>query len=223
MSATINQKQFSDYFGGAPVIEIPGYARVTSHFVFATADDKRCRFTHPVQDHYLESYLPTLISSYKLQATAKPARKATQAQIDRMHSSFIEEGVSERDIKSLGTLENLSRAEKIDFNVVGATVSHLSVPRPMESAQYQSCIAPSIGRLLPGQIARRWRRCPRFRQWSHGDLAKYCRHPSSRLIHHVEFTPRSPLARQPNDCRTNSRLPPYTSRQAQGRGRHECS
>ncbi|GAA5856055.1 hypothetical protein JCM5353_005568, partial [Sporobolomyces roseus] len=105
MSATINQKQFSDYFGGAPVIEIPG-------------------FTHPVQDHYLESYLPTLISSYKLQATAKPARKATQAQIDRMHSSFIEEGVSERDIKSLGTLENLSRAEKIDFNVVGATVAY---------------------------------------------------------------------------------------------------
>lgn len=24
MSATINQKQFSDYFGGAPVVEIPG-------------------------------------------------------------------------------------------------------------------------------------------------------------------------------------------------------
>jgi hypothetical protein len=39
-----------------------------------------------------------------------------------MHSSFIEEGVSERDIKALGTLENLSRAEKIDFNVLGATV-----------------------------------------------------------------------------------------------------
>ncbi|GAA6009512.1 hypothetical protein JCM11491_003585 [Sporobolomyces phaffii] len=105
MSATINQKQFSDYFGGAPVIEIPG-------------------FTHPVQDHYLESYLPTLLSSYKLQPTAKPARKATQAQIDRMHSSFIEEGVSERDVKALGTLENLSRAEKIDFNVLGATVAY---------------------------------------------------------------------------------------------------
>ena len=31
MSATINQKTFVDYFGGAPVIEIPG-------------------FTHPVKD-----------------------------------------------------------------------------------------------------------------------------------------------------------------------------
>lgn len=87
------------------------------------------RFTHPVQDHYLDSYLPTLLSSYKLQPTAKPARKATQAQIDRMHSSFIEEGVSERDVKALGALENLSRAEKIDFNVLGATVSHLSFVR----------------------------------------------------------------------------------------------
>ncbi|GAA5938485.1 uncharacterized protein JCM15063_005331 [Sporobolomyces koalae] len=105
MSATINQKQFSDYFGGAPVIEIPG-------------------FTHPVQDHYLESYLPRLLTDYKLSPTAKPARKATQAQIDRMHSSFIEEGVSERDVKALGTLENLSRAEKIDFNVLGATVAY---------------------------------------------------------------------------------------------------
>ncbi|GAA5960522.1 hypothetical protein JCM3765_003663 [Sporobolomyces pararoseus] len=105
MSATINQKQFSDYFGGAPVIEIPG-------------------FTHPVQDHYLESYLPTLLSSYKLQPTVKPARKATQAQIDRMHSSFVEEGVSELDVKALGALENLTRAEKIDLNVLGATVAY---------------------------------------------------------------------------------------------------
>lgn len=31
MSATINQKTFVDYFGGAPVIEIPG-------------------FTHPIRD-----------------------------------------------------------------------------------------------------------------------------------------------------------------------------
>lgn len=34
MSATINQATFVDYFGGAPVIEIPG-------------------FTHPVQDLYV--------------------------------------------------------------------------------------------------------------------------------------------------------------------------
>ena len=126
MSATINQKQFSDYFGGAPVIEIPGSVPSISRLlaqglIFQFA----CRFTHPVQDHYLESYLPTLLSSYKLQPTAKPARKASQAQIDRMHSSFIEEGVSEVDVKALGALENLTRAEKIDFNVLGATVSLL--------------------------------------------------------------------------------------------------
>ncbi|GAA5963647.1 hypothetical protein JCM21900_000208 [Sporobolomyces salmonicolor] len=105
MSATINQKQFSDYFGGAPTIEIPG-------------------FTHPVQDHYLESYLPTLLSSYKFHPSGKPARKATQAQLDRMHASFAEQGISETDLRTIGALENLTRAEKIDFGLVGATVAY---------------------------------------------------------------------------------------------------
>ncbi|GAA5824016.1 hypothetical protein JCM3770_004992 [Rhodotorula araucariae] len=105
MSATINQKQFSDYFGGAPVIEIPG-------------------FTHPVQDHYLESYLPSLLSSNAYRPSGKPARKATQAQLDRMRSSFIDRGVGGDDVRALQALELATRAEKIDFGLVGATVAH---------------------------------------------------------------------------------------------------
>ncbi|GAA5862622.1 hypothetical protein JCM3774_001080 [Rhodotorula dairenensis] len=105
MSATINQQQFSDYFGGAPCIEIPG-------------------FTHPVQDFYLESYLPTLLAKNTYRPTGKPARKATQAQLDRMRNSFISRGVSETDVRALQALEVASRAEKIDFGLVGATVAH---------------------------------------------------------------------------------------------------
>ncbi|KAG0667481.1 hypothetical protein C6P46_000012 [Rhodotorula mucilaginosa] len=105
MSATINQQQFSDYFGGAPCIEIPG-------------------FTHPVQDFYLESYLPTLLAKNAYRPSGKPARKATQAQLDRMRSSFISCGVAESDVRALQALEVASRAEKIDFGLVGATVAH---------------------------------------------------------------------------------------------------
>ncbi|GAA6000137.1 hypothetical protein JCM10207_007874 [Rhodosporidiobolus poonsookiae] len=105
MSATINQQQFSDYFGGAPCIEIPG-------------------FTHPVVDHYLESYLPTLLSSNAYRPSGKPARKATQAQLDRMRTSFVERGVGEGDVRALAALELAVRAEKIDFGLVGATVAH---------------------------------------------------------------------------------------------------
>ncbi|BGP23231.1 Putative ATP-dependent RNA helicase ucp12 [Rhodotorula toruloides] len=105
MSATINQQQFSHYFGGAPCIEIPG-------------------FTHPVQDFYLESYLPSLISSGAYRRSGKPARKATQAQLDRMRSSFIDRGVHSDDLRSLQALELVTRAEKTDFGLVGATVAH---------------------------------------------------------------------------------------------------
>ena len=38
MSATVNEKQFSDYFGGCPILRIPG-------------------FTYPVKEYYLEDVL----------------------------------------------------------------------------------------------------------------------------------------------------------------------
>ncbi|KAL8279337.1 hypothetical protein RQP46_008374 [Phenoliferia psychrophenolica] len=100
MSATINQAQFSDYYGGAPCVEIPGY-------------------THPVQDHYLEEILPNLSGYYP---SSKPAKKATQAQLDRMRESFMSRGISNE--RTLMALEALTRAERIDFNLVGATVAY---------------------------------------------------------------------------------------------------
>ncbi|KDE07309.1 hypothetical protein MVLG_02355 [Microbotryum lychnidis-dioicae p1A1 Lamole] len=100
MSATINQKQFSDYYGGAPCIEIPG-------------------FTHPVQDYYLEEIVPHLRN---FSPAGKPTRKATQAQLDRMRDSFISRGVDNE--RHLSTIETLTRSERIDFGLVGATVAY---------------------------------------------------------------------------------------------------
>lgn len=78
-----------------------------------------CSFTHPVQDHYLDEILPSL-SGY--QPSAKPAKKATQAQLDRMRESFISRGVSNE--RTLMALESLTRSERIDYNLVGATVAY---------------------------------------------------------------------------------------------------
>lgn len=100
MSATINQAQFSNYYGGAPCIEIPG-------------------FTHPVQDHYLEEILPHLTN---YQASSKPAKKATAAQLERMKESFISRGVTNE--RTLMALEALTRSERIDYNLVGATAAY---------------------------------------------------------------------------------------------------
>ncbi|KAH8926029.1 hypothetical protein BT69DRAFT_1058380 [Atractiella rhizophila] len=83
MSATINQQFFSDYFGGAPCITIPG-------------------FTHPVQDFHLEDVIR--ITSYH-HTSAKPASKLSQPEIERMRSSFQRHGIE--DVKALNVLENL--------------------------------------------------------------------------------------------------------------------
>ncbi|KAM0788551.1 hypothetical protein ACM66B_001677 [Microbotryomycetes sp. NB124-2] len=100
MSATINQQQFSDYFGGAPCIEIPG-------------------FTHPVQDSYLEDFISQLDYA---PTGLRPASKASQAELDDMRQSFVHRGVTNE--RSLVSLEALTRADRIDFGLVGATVAH---------------------------------------------------------------------------------------------------
>jgi len=58
MSATLNAKGFSDYFNGAPMLEIPG-------------------FTHPVKEHHLEDIVEAM--RYELPAGSEYARKASGA------------------------------------------------------------------------------------------------------------------------------------------------
>lgn len=98
-----------------------------------------CSFTHPVQDFYLESYLPALLASNAYRPSGKPARKATQAQLDRMRESFIQRGVSDTDVRALQALEVASRAEKIDFGLVGATVSWRPPLGPRPIAELSNC------------------------------------------------------------------------------------
>lgn len=100
MSATINQAQFSNYFGGAPCVEIAGFA-------------------HPVVDHYLEEILPHLTA---YQPSSRPTKKATQTQLDRMRDSFVARGILNE--RTLMHLETLTRSERIDFNLVGATAAY---------------------------------------------------------------------------------------------------
>ncbi|KAK4050892.1 putative ATP-dependent RNA helicase ucp12 [Microbotryomycetes sp. JL221] len=101
MSATINQKQFSDYFDGAAGIEIPG-------------------FTHPVQDFYLEDFV-TRLGGYS-PSGLRPSTRASQGELDEMRETFVTRGVI--DERALSQLELLSRADRIDFDLVGATVAH---------------------------------------------------------------------------------------------------
>ncbi|ORZ15288.1 P-loop containing nucleoside triphosphate hydrolase protein [Absidia repens] len=63
MSATINQELFSEYFGGAPSVEIPG-------------------FTHPVKDRYLEDILSMTNYGYDEQTVRNLARYRNQDKID---------------------------------------------------------------------------------------------------------------------------------------------
>ena len=58
-------------------------------------------------------------------AIGKPARKASQEVLDRMRASFEARGV--HDERHLMSLETLTRSEKLDFGLVGATVSPESV------------------------------------------------------------------------------------------------
>ena len=100
MSATINQRVFSDYFGrDAALFEIPGR-------------------THPVQDHYLEDILPRL--SY--QPAGRPAKKMAAAELESMHAAFRAKGVT--DEATLRALETLTRSERIDYGLTGAVCAY---------------------------------------------------------------------------------------------------
>lgn len=169
-------------------------------------------FTHPVQDFYLESYLPTLLAKNAYRPSGKPARKATQAQLDRMRSSFISCGVAESDVRALQALEVASRAEKIDFGLVGATVRSL----PMSVHRCGMLTHDSAtGCALLGNVGRhRWRhsrflnRCSRNQAIHRSDS---CSSPLPRPV-----IPAHPAAAREFDVAgTDKRLPPDACRQAQ--------
>ena len=111
MSATINQELFSNYFGGAPAIEIPG-------------------FTHPVEDFYLEDILDmtSYVSDMPMMKQSKnededsgvshlPKGEWAQWQIP-----YLEKGFKEHTVRTLARYRN---QEKIDYELVATAVKHI--------------------------------------------------------------------------------------------------
>ncbi|XP_077219815.1 DExH-box ATP-dependent RNA helicase DExH3-like [Tasmannia lanceolata] len=118
MSATLNAELFSSYFGGAPMIHIPG-------------------FTYPVRTHYLEDVLEMTgyklttynqIDDYgqeKLWKMQKQALRKRKSQI----ASVVEDALDAADLKeySWRTKESLScwNPDSIGFNLIENVLCHI--------------------------------------------------------------------------------------------------
>ncbi|KAG1251337.1 hypothetical protein G6F68_012321 [Rhizopus microsporus] len=100
MSATLNQALFSGYFGGAPVIEIPG-------------------FTHPVQDFFLEDILATVHHSQTQEHSEDTLTKAEWAQ---WQLPLLKQGFSEQIVRLLSRYRN---HQKIDYDLIARLVRHI--------------------------------------------------------------------------------------------------
>ena len=110
MSATADSNRFSAYFGGAPCLEIPGQ-------------------THPVQDFFLEDVIKS--TQYR-GASMRASRKYTDEENEEIRRSFTEQGIESAE--AISTLSMLARGEKIDYDLVGATVLYLtSISQPSEA------------------------------------------------------------------------------------------
>ena len=110
MSATVDSARFSAYYGGAPCIEIPGQA-------------------YPVKDYYLEDVICAI--RYK-SPSIKSSRKYTQEENNQLRESFLDQGIGDPDL--ISTLSMLARAEKIDFDIIAATVAYLASQSPPNEA-----------------------------------------------------------------------------------------
>jgi ATP-dependent RNA helicase DHX57 len=122
MSATLDAGLFASYFKGAATVTIPG-------------------FTHPVEDLYApSSFLSSILYSVGtdylchsyledvVRATgyrggaAKSARRYTDKENDEMRNALREQGLDDDEISTVGMI---SRSERIDYSLVGATAAYL--------------------------------------------------------------------------------------------------
>ncbi|KAL0951656.1 hypothetical protein HGRIS_008336 [Hohenbuehelia grisea] len=105
MSATINHETFVKYFGGAPLLTIPG-------------------FTHPVSDKYLEDVMPHL--NFSLAAKAGRNDRNGEAAVERLK----QQGVGDDDIR---TINALMKDGRINYQLVAAVVKHIVSGSPERS------------------------------------------------------------------------------------------
>ncbi|CEP19067.1 hypothetical protein [Parasitella parasitica] len=137
MSATINQELFSNYFNGAPAIQIPG-------------------FTHPVEDFYLEdilemtsyvSHMPIAKSLSKTEedktANGNHLPKGEWAQ---WQIPYLEKGFTEHTVRTLARYRN---QDKMDYDLVANTVKHIV---DNETVRIEGGSEPAILIFMPGAM-----------------------------------------------------------------------
>ncbi|KAI0652536.1 P-loop containing nucleoside triphosphate hydrolase protein [Trametes meyenii] len=100
MSATINHEVFVEYFNNAPLLTIPG-------------------FTHPVEDLYLEDYLPRLNYHH---SSARSSRKGRVADEEDDNS-----GVDE---STQAAIRTIMRSDSFDYDLIAAMVDHIVSTAP---------------------------------------------------------------------------------------------
>ncbi|KAI0320072.1 P-loop containing nucleoside triphosphate hydrolase protein [Amylostereum chailletii] len=102
MSATINHETFIKYFDGAPLLSIPG-------------------FTHPVQDmREANSYLEDIFSEIDYRPTM--SKQGGRKRDDDLGGELTSAGIDER---TASALKAISRADRIDYQLVTAAVNHI--------------------------------------------------------------------------------------------------
>ncbi|GBE77256.1 Putative DEAH-box ATP-dependent helicase [Sparassis crispa] len=97
MSATINHETFMRYFDNAPLLTIPG-------------------FTHPVEDKYIEDFLPSL--SYRM-PTSRTPKKLDEGELT---DELVKKGLDEECLRAI---QSISRSDRIDYELIAALVKHI--------------------------------------------------------------------------------------------------
>ncbi|KAJ7070765.1 P-loop containing nucleoside triphosphate hydrolase protein [Mycena amicta] len=100
MSATINHETFIEYFGGAPLLTIPG-------------------FTHPVKDIYLEDVVPLI--KYRPSATRYSRKESAEA----LKAFRDEQRAQGLDDATISAIQTLSRSERLDYKLIAEVVQHI--------------------------------------------------------------------------------------------------
>lgn len=112
MSATADSERFSKHFNNAPMIEIPGT-------------------TFPVEDIYLEDIIQ--FTKYKSLNSIKSSRKYTNEENELIKNDLIEKrGIKDENL--ISTLSMLIRSEKIDYDLIAATVDYIHAQYDTEDA-----------------------------------------------------------------------------------------
>ncbi|KAI8380604.1 P-loop containing nucleoside triphosphate hydrolase protein [Choanephora cucurbitarum] len=140
MSATINQELFSNYFNGAPAIQIPG-------------------FTHPVQDFYLEDILEktSYISNMPIAKQSKSSEHEEESTIvadgslpkgewAKWQIPYLKKGFKEQTVRTLARYRNQNR---IDYDLIASTVKHIV---DNETVTIEGGAQPAILIFMPGAM-----------------------------------------------------------------------